>query len=95
MGTPIRKNGRWGRYKSPNFLFTFAHGDARKCAEHFCEQPDRRLLIDSGAFTDWSKGKFDPKTNGIRLGKYIAFCKEIQRRAKCPVKFIALDIPLG
>jgi hypothetical protein len=81
---------------SPNFLFTFAHGDARKCAEHFCEQPHRRILIDSGAFTDWSKGnKIDRKTNEIQLGRYIAFCKRIQERAKCPVNFIALDIPLG
>ena len=86
---------------TPNFLFTFAHADAQKCAEHFCErpcaydfceQPHRRIFIDSGAFTAWKKGiKLDEKY----LSKYMEFCRKIQKRAKCCVTFAAVDIPLG
>ncbi len=90
LHAPIRKNVQWDQKTSPNFLFTFAHADARKCAEYFCVQPNRRIFIDSGAYTVWSKGK-----KPIDINEYIAFCKKIQGLAKCPVTFIALDIIPG
>jgi hypothetical protein len=75
-----------------NFLFTFADNSARKCAEHFCTQPQRRIFIDSGAFSAWVKGS---KGKPIVLNDYIAFCKHIQKLAKCPVVFAALDVIPG
>jgi hypothetical protein len=90
----IRSNGHFER-KSPNFLFTFAHKDARECAKHFCEQPHRRILVDSGAFTQWKKGTPVGDEYDKYFTEYIDFCKEIQRRATCPVTFVALDVPLG
>lgn len=75
-----------------NFLFTFAHAGARSCARYFCVQPQRRIFIDSGSFTAWTK---EIKLDDKYLGEYMEFCKEIQRLAKCPVTFAALDIPLG
>jgi len=72
-----------------NFLFTFAQPGARKCAEHFCIQPQRRLFIDSGAFSVWNNGE------KVDLGEYIAFCKAIMSRAKCQLVFAALDVIPG
>lgn len=72
-----------------NFLFTFAHSDARRCAEHFCTQPQRRIFVDSGAFSAWVKG------SKVNLGEYIVFCKQIMKTAKCPVVFAALDVISG
>jgi hypothetical protein len=72
-----------------NFLFTFADEGAQQSARHFCVQPQRRLIIDSGAYSVWSRGaRVDP-------GDYIAFCNEIKKIAKCPVTFIALDVISG
>ena len=72
-----------------NFLFSFAYSQARKSAEHFCIQPYRRVFIDSGAYTTWTKGKKVP------LEEYIHFCKQIMGMAKCPVVFAALDVIPG
>ena len=72
-----------------NFLFTFAEPGARKCAEYFCVQPQRRLFIDSGAYSVWEKGA------KVDLGEYIAFCKKIMSMAKCQVSFAALDVIPG
>jgi hypothetical protein len=75
-----------------NFLFTFAHDGARKCAIYFAAQqrPDLRLLIDSGAFSAW-KGKCGP----IVLRNYIDFAKQLSATARCLVEFIALDVIAG
>jgi hypothetical protein len=72
-----------------HFLFTFAQPAARECAEHFCVQPQRRIFIDSGAFSVWNTG------GKINLGKYIAFCKRIMDMAKCQLVFAALDVIPG
>jgi hypothetical protein len=72
-----------------NFLFSFAYKSSQQCAKYFCVQPHRRLFIDSGAYTAWTKGK------KIKLGDYIAFCKQIMGTAKCPVVFAALDVIAG
>jgi hypothetical protein len=72
-----------------NFLFTFAGSEARKCAKHFCIQPQRRIFIDSGAFSVWTKGA------KVDLGEYLAFCKQIMGIAKCQVVFAALDVIPG
>jgi len=77
------------RARANNFLFTFAHSGARQCAKHFCVQPQRRIFIDSGAFTVWTKGK------KVNLDQYIAFCKEIKSMAKCQLVFAALDVIPG
>lgn len=95
---PIRINGEWALSGSPNFLFTFADRDARKSAKHFCVQPHRRILIDGGAFATWNEeGKHlgEGAEDEHSLEQYIAFCKEIQKLAKCPVTFIALDVIPG
>jgi hypothetical protein len=68
-----------------NLLFTFAHKDARECARHFCKQPHRNLIIDSGAFSAWSKDI------SISLQEYITFCRELMEIAECPVAFMSLD----
>ena len=68
-----------------NFLFSFANDGARQCARYFCRQPQRQLVIDSGAFSVWNRNE------RISLQHYISFCKEIQDIAKCPVSFVSLD----
>jgi hypothetical protein len=75
--------------KANNFLFTFAGSEARKCAKHFCVQPQRRIFIDSGAFSVWTKGA------KVDLDEYLAFCKQIMGMAKCQVVFAALDVIPG
>jgi hypothetical protein len=77
------------RAHANNFLFTFGQPGARQCAKYFCVQPQRRIFIDSGAFTVWTKGK------KVDLGKYIAFCKQIKNIAKCQLVFAALDVIPG
>jgi hypothetical protein len=72
-----------------NFLFSFAFPRARSSIEHFCLQPYRRIFVDSGAFSAWTKGK------KVDLGQYIAFCKHIIDVTKCPVVFAALDVIPG
>jgi hypothetical protein len=72
-----------------HFLCSFADASARKAAEHFSVQPHRRVLVDSGAYSAWTKGK------AINLGEYMAFCERVMRMAKCPVTFLALDVIPG
>jgi len=90
-GSPSRKHleREADRADANHFLFTFANPNARKCAEYFCMQPQRRLFIDSGAFSVWNTG------GKIKLGEYIAFCKEIKNKAKCQLVFAALDVIPG
>src|SRR6266852_1674339 len=80
---PAGLGGNWG---VDNFLFSFFQPDARECARYFCRQPQRRLFIDSGAYTAWSKG------TPVDINDYIVFCKAIQKHAKCPVTFAGLDV---
>jgi hypothetical protein len=75
--------------RANNFLFSFADPGAQTNAKHFCVQPQRRIFVDSGAYTAWSKNKI------IKLDEYIAFCKDIMSMAKCPVVFAALDVIPG
>jgi hypothetical protein len=79
------------RTDEKNFLFTFAHDGARKCAAYFAEQKrsDLRLLIDSGAFTAWKQSR------PVNLKDYIAFAQELQGKAHCAVEFIGLDVIAG
>jgi len=72
-----------------NFLFSFADKQSRKCARYFCTQSHRRLIVDSGAFSVWSRGE------ELTLESYISFCREIQALAKCQVTFISLDVIAG
>lgn len=74
-----------------HFLFTFK--GAQKCAQYFCAQPQRRIFIDSGAFSVWKNSKSN--SSPVKLREYIAFCKEILDKAKCPVVFAALDVIPG
>jgi hypothetical protein len=81
-------------------LFSFANTAAQQCAEYLCTRPpvvsrfhgkdtQRRIFIDSGAYSVWHKGK------KVDLGDYITFCKRIMGMAKCPVVFAALDVIPG
>jgi hypothetical protein len=72
-----------------HFLCTFAGPAAQKAAKYLCVQPQRRLFIDSGAFSIWTTSKT------VNLENYIAFCKQIMKTAKCPVVFAALDVIPG
>jgi hypothetical protein len=72
-----------------HFLCTFADFAPRKAAQHFCVQPQRRIFVDSGAYSIWTKGA------PVTLGEYIEFCKKIKNAAKCPVVFAALDVIPG
>src|SRR5260370_6475221 len=72
-----------------NLLFTFADKQAQQCARHFCAQPQRNLIIDSGAYSAWSREE------EIDLDEYIRFCGEILAIKKCNVEFISLDVSLG
>src|SRR5437016_13770095 len=40
-----------------HFLCSFADPSARKAAKYFCVQPHRRVFVDSGAYSAWTKGK--------------------------------------
>src|SRR5208283_1592684 len=51
--------------------------------------PQRRIFVDSGAYSTWSKNKI------INVDKYIAFCKDVLSKAKCPVVFASLDVIPG
>jgi hypothetical protein len=68
-----------------NFLLSFFDKAAQQFARHFCKQPHHKMIIDSGAFSAWTKRK------PLEVGDYIKFCKEIISIAKCPVLFISLD----
>ena len=72
-----------------HFLCSFANKGAQKNAKYFCQQPHRRIFVDSGAFSAWKKGR------KIKLGDYIVFCKQVASMAKCPVVFAALDVIPG
>src|SRR5205807_768623 len=72
-----------------HFLCAFSAAGARQNAKYFCTQTHRRVFVDSGAYSAWTKGK------PIKLGEYIAFCKQIMDMAKCPVVFAALDVIPG
>jgi hypothetical protein len=52
-------------------------------------QPQRRIFVDSGAYSIWTKGA------PVTLGNYMTFCKKIMDTAKCPVVFAALDVIPG
>jgi hypothetical protein len=72
-----------------HFLCSFANKDSQKNAKYFCKQPHRRIFVDSGAFTAWTKGwKID-------LGDYMVFCKQVASIAECPVVYAALDVIPG
>jgi len=75
-----------------NFLFSFADVQAQKCAKRFCVQLQRRIFIDSGAYSVWASRR---KRTKIKLGEYIAFCKQIMGMRNCPVVFAALDVIPG
>jgi hypothetical protein len=81
-----------------NFLCSFADRSAQETARHFCVQPQRRIFIDSGAYSAWKNAKKErhgKKRDGhgkINLSDYIAFCKEVDGIARCPVVYAALDI---
>jgi hypothetical protein len=75
--------------RANNFLFSFAHPEARKSAEHFCLHPHRRIFIDSGAYSVWNIGET------VKLAEYIAFCKRMMSIAKCQLTFAALDVIPG
>jgi hypothetical protein len=87
--SPVRFELYANRSGANNFLFTFAHKDARQCAEYLCTQPQRQIFVDSGAFSVWTKG------TKVKLGEYITFCKKIMELRKCPVVFAALDVIAG
>src|SRR5260370_29535518 len=70
-------------------LFTFADKQAQQCARHFCAQPQRNLIIDSGAYSTWSREE------EIDLDEYIRLCGEILAIKKCNVEFISRDVSLG
>ena len=72
-----------------DFLFSYAHKEAQKCAVHFAARPDMRVLIDSGAFTAWKSGK------PIVFDDYIRFAKELRAKARCQLTFVALDVIPG
>jgi hypothetical protein len=81
---------RIANYAGANhFLCSFASKGAQKNAKYFCEQPHRRIFVDSGAFSAWTKGQ------KIDLGDYMVFCKQVASIAKCPVVFAALDVIPG
>jgi hypothetical protein len=76
--------------RANHFLFSFANPLACDCAHHFCLQPQRRIFVDSGAFTAWRERR------EINLTDYIDFCKKIKRKAKCKdLVFAALDVIPG
>jgi hypothetical protein len=68
-----------------HFLLSFFDKAAQRFARHFCQQRHHKMIIDSGAFSAWTKQK------PVDIGDYIEFCKEITLTAKCPVLFISLD----
>ena len=76
-----------------NFLFTFHGGGSRRCAEHFCKEPHRNLVIDSGAFSVWNSGK--KKKIKISVKAYIDFCRKLIKAAECPLTFVSLDVIAG
>lgn len=72
-----------------HFLCSFANPGAQQNAKYFCQQPHRRIFVDSGAFSEWKNGR------KIKLGDYMVFCKQVATMAKCPVVFAALDVIPG
>lgn len=72
-----------------HFLCSFADRGAQETAKYFSQQQQRRIFIDSGAYSAWSQGA------EIKLADYIAFCQRIQLTARCPLVFAALDVIPG
>jgi hypothetical protein len=94
--------GMAARTNAINWLETYAHKGSRDCADHFasfeCLEQRFRVFVDSGAFTDWCKGKelgHDAYIDGHNA--YIAYAKDLLSRAVYPdrVVFASRDVIPG
>jgi hypothetical protein len=71
-----------------NFLVAYDNKPLR-FAERACTRSERRLFIDSGAYSVWTQGK------PIDIDSYIKFCLHMETISKCPIVFAALDVIPG
>jgi hypothetical protein len=78
----LKKNG------VKNYLFSYAYSNELERRIPDLDETDN-LIVDSGAFTMWTKGK------EVNLDEYIEFCKKIKAIAKCKISFVNLDVIPG
>jgi hypothetical protein len=76
----------WRETGVRNYLFSYANSEALfKANRSLYNDPANTIVVDSGAFTAWTKGK------EISFLDYVSFCKEVRNLSKCRLFFINLD----
>lgn len=77
-------------YGAKNILMSYAYSNG-KLFERILPKLDKTnaLLVDSGAFTAWTKGK------QVDLEAYIKFCKEVMGKTKAETWIVNLDVIPG
>lgn len=80
----------WRAADIKRYLFSYGNGQAQyRENRELYDDPENEIIVDSGAFTAWTKGK------PINLAQYIDFCKKVQDEAKAQVLFVNLDVIPG
>lgn len=73
-----------------NYLLSFAMG--RRAFERnsdILDDPQCRVIVDSGAFSAWNKGQ------KIDIGKYAEFANSLRQNVRCELTFANLDVIPG
>lgn len=83
-------NECWAETGVRRLLFSYANDKAGwRANRHLYMEPQNTIMVDSGAFTAWTKG------NKIDVRQYIDFCQELRDTAKCRLVFVNLDVIPG
>ena len=72
-----------------NYLLSFANQRAFGQNSDVLENPECRVMVDSGAFSVWNTGR------KIDVKKYADFAHKLMARARCELIFVNLDVIPG
>lgn len=69
-----------------NFLLSYAAPGAFKLHPDVLSDPFKTMLVDSGAFSVWTKGR------AINIDEYLRFALEMRDSSMCEINFVNLDV---
>ena len=72
-----------------NYLLSFGNQRPFEQSSDALENPDCRVMVDSGAFSVWNTGR------KIDVKKYADFAQKLMARARCELIFVNLDVIPG
>jgi hypothetical protein len=72
-----------------NYLLSFANQRAFDQNSDVLENPECRVMVDSGAFSVWNTGR------KIDVRKYADFAQKLMACARCELIFVNLDVIPG